>query len=688
MLEIKKRLNEMTFEEKSAILTGGAALTSGSVARLGIPSLNMSDGPHGIRRLIGHPKQPQECHIPGGDTALPTASAVGASWSEEVAYTAGQVIARDCRQEDIQMLLAPGTNMKRTPHCGRNFEYYSEDPYHSGMLAAAFINGVQSKGVGTSLKHFAVNSQEINRGTINAEVDERTLREYYLKPFQVTLQHSDPTSVMCAYNKLGGIWCSEHHWLLTEILKDTWGYDGMVVSDWCAVHNISRALKAGLDLQMPKNPNIEKQLRWGLEHNIITMADIDRAVEKVLEWIDRVQTMYAAHGEEYHNYDRQAQHERAYEAACECITLLRNERNILPLSPKKYQKVAIVGRCAEEPVIMGGGSSKVTVEASSVEAIWPNLQKHAEGMELTYISLEDILRSEQGMYKMTEIGNSYDAVVYFVGDAYGPDAETESFDRDNLYFPNYINAVINAGMEANPNFILVLQTGGAVLPRRWEKVPALVQMWYAGEAGGRAIADVLFGKVNPSGKLSETFPLTDRTDLDYPGDGVKLRYLEKYEAGYRYYDKHPEQVWFPFGHGLSYTEFTYRNLALSQTFMESPEFTLDVAFELTNSGQLDGKEVVQLYIAPLDSIVDRPVKELKKFAKVALAAGETKTVRFTLDSSDFAYFNPFLHDWHVETGRYQILVSASSVKAELIGTVEIRYLEDYTIDTVDASMVL
>ena len=223
MLEIKKRLNEMTFEEKSAILTGGAALTSGSVARLGIPSLNMSDGPHGIRRLIGHPKQPQECHIPGGDTALPTASAVGASWSEEVAYTAGQVIARDCRQEDIQMLLAPGTNMKRTPHCGRNFEYYSEDPYHSGMLAAAFINGVQSKGVGTSLKHFAVNSQEINRGTINAEVDERTLREYYLKPFQVTLQHSDPTSVMCAYNKLGGIWCSENHWLLPEILKDTWG---------------------------------------------------------------------------------------------------------------------------------------------------------------------------------------------------------------------------------------------------------------------------------------------------------------------------------------------------------------------------------------------------------------------------------------------------------------------------------
>ena len=688
MLDIDKLLKEMTFEEKSAILTGGAALTSGSVSRLGIPSLNMSDGPHGIRRLIGHPKQPQECHIPGGDTALPTASAVGASWSEVVAYTAGQVIARDCRQEDVQMLLAPGTNMKRTPHCGRNFEYYSEDPYHSGMLAAAFITGVQSKGVGTSLKHFAVNSQEINRGTINAEVDERTLREYYLKPFEVALKHSKPTSVMCAYNKLGGIWCSEHHWLLTEILKDTWGYDGLVISDWCAVHNISRALKAGLDLQMPKNADIEKQLRWGLDHGIITMEDVDRAVRKVLEWIDRVSTMYEAHAEEYNTYDRREQHELAYQAACECITLLRNEREILPLSAEKYQKVAIVGRCAQEPVIMGGGSSKVTVEAASIDPIWPNLQKNAGGIELTYISLEDILRSEQGMYKMTEIGNTYDAVVYFVGDAYGPDAETESFDRDNLYFPNYINAVINAGMEANPNFILVLQTGGAILPCRWEKVPALVQMWYAGEAGGRAIADVLFGKVNPSGKLSETFPLVDRRDLDYPGDGIKLRYLEKYEAGYRYYDKHPEQVWFPFGHGLSYTKFTYSNLFLSQKSLTSPKFTLDIAFELTNSGPMDGQEVVQLYIAPLDSVVDRPVKELRRFKKISLKAGVTRTVSFILTGEDFAYFNPFLHDWHVESGRYQILISSSSVKAELSETVQIRYPEDYTIDSVDSSMVL
>lgn len=688
MKDTEELMKALTFEEKCAILTGGAALTSGSVSRLGIPSLNMSDGPHGIRRLIGHPKQPQECNIPGGDTALPTASAVGASWSEEVAYSAGQVIAEDCRQEDVQMLLAPGTNMKRTPHCGRNFEYFSEDPYHSGMLAAAFINGVQSKGVGTSLKHFAVNSQEINRGTINAEVDERTLREYYLKPFEVTLAHSDPTSVMCAYNKLGGIWCSEHHWLLTEILKDTWGYDGLVISDWGAVHNISRALKAGLDLQMPKNPNIEKQLRWGLEHAIITMADIDRAVRKVLAWIDRVSTMYEAHAEEYNTYDRQAQHRRAYEAACECITLLRNEGNLLPLSAEKYKKVAIVGTCAMEPVIMGGGSSKVTVEQESIDPIWLNLQQYADGMALTYISLEDILRSEQGMYKMTEIGNTYDAVVYFVGDAYGPDAETESFDRDNLSFPNYINAVINAGMEANKNFILVLQTGGAILPRRWEKVPALVQMWYAGEAGGKAIADVLFGKVNPSGKLSETFPLVERGDLDYPGDGIKLRYMEKYESGYRYYDKHPEQVWFPFGHGLSYTQFTYSNLCLSQTRLASPEFTLDVSFDLTNSGAMDGKEVVQLYIAPLDSVVDRPVKELRKFAKVALQAGQTKKVSFTLESKDFAYFNPFLHDWHVESGRYQVLVSSSSVKTELSGTLEIRYPEDYTIDSVDSSMVL
>ncbi len=687
-MNIVNILQEMTFEEKCTILTGSAALSTAALPRLGIPSVNLSDGPHGVRRLIGHPRFPQECNISGGDTALPTASAVGASWSEDVAYLAGQTIARDCWQEDIQMLLSPGTNMKRTPHCGRNFEYYSEDPYHSGMLAAAFINGVQSEGIGTSLKHFAVNSQEIKRGTINAEVDERTLREYYLKPFEVTLQHSDPTSVMCAYNKLGGIWCSEHAWLLTQILKEEWGYDGMVISDWGAVHNISRALKAGLDLQMPKNVNIEKQLRWGLEHGILTQADIDRAVRKVLAWIDKFQTMQSEHVAEERVYDRNKQHQAAYEAACECITLLRNEREILPLSAEKYKKVAIIGKCAEMSVIMGGGSSKVTVEAGSIDHPLRFLTEHAKGMELDFISLEDILQSEAGMYKMEQIGPQYDAVVYFVGDAYGPDVETESFDRDNLYFPNYINAVINAGMESNPNFVLVLQTGGAILPRRWENVPALVQMWYAGEAGGRAIADVLFGKVNPSGKLSETFPLVDRQDLDYPGDGTKLRYLEKYEAGYRYYDKHPQEIWFPFGHGLSYTSFAYAGLELSENDFDRPEFELEVSFTLRNTGKMDGKEVVQLYVAPVDSIVDRPVQELKKFAKVALKAGESSVVRFKLDHTDFAYYNPFLYNWHVESGRYRILISSSSAKQELSETVHIRYLEDYTIDSVDSSMVL
>ena len=684
MLDVKKILNELTFEEKCTLLTGGGALRSGEVERLGVPYLEFSDGPHGIRRLIGHPFYPQECHIEGGDTAMPTASAMGASWNEKIAFCAGETIAEDCKQEGIDMLLAPGTNMKRTPHCGRNFEYFSEDPYHSGMLAAAFINGVQSKGIGTSLKHFAVNNQEINRGTINAEVDERTLREYYLKPFEVVLQHCNPTSVMCAYNKLNGIWCSENRYLLTEILKEDWGYAGMVISDWGAVHNISRSLKAGLDLQMPKNANIEKQLQWGMKNGIITMEDVDRAVRKVLEFMDRILEMRC----EQTGYDRQKQHKAAYEAACECITLLRNERNILPIIKEKYKRIAVLGKCAEMPVFMGGGSSAVTVEAGSIDKPIDFMKQKAEGVEVDFYDLENVLRSEQVIYRINKIGAEYDALVYFLGDNYGPDVETESFDRDNLYFPNYINAAIQACIDSNPNFVLVLQTGGAILPRGWSNVPALVEMWYAGEAGGSAIADVLFGRVNPSGKLSETFALTDRNDLDYPGDGVKLCYKEKYEVGYRYYDKHPEKIWFPFGHGLSYTEFTYSDMTVSETQLGCAIFQVEVCFNLKNAGKMAGKEVVQLYIASLDSIVDRPIKELKRFKKVPLKPGAEQKVTFTLNENDFAYFNTCLHEWHVENGRYRICVASSSAKTELSEVVEIKYVQDYTIESVDSSMVL
>lgn len=690
MLNVSQIMSDLTFEEKCRLLTGSAALSTASVERLGIPSLELSDGPHGVRRMIEHPTYPQECHVPGGDTVMPVASAVGASWNPDVAFAAGVTIGKDCKKEGVDVILAPGVNMKRNAHCGRNFEYYSEDPYLSALLAAGFINGVQSEGIGTSLKHYAVNSQEILRGTINAEVDERTLREYYLRQFDIIMKHCDPTSVMCAYNKLNGIWCSENRYLLTEILKDTWGYSGMVISDWGAVHNMPRAIKAGLDLQMPKNGNIEKHIRWGLDNGIISMEDVDRAVRKVVAFVDRILEMRQEPGA----YDRAAQHESAYHAACECITLLRNDNNTLPFTLDKVKRIAVVGSAAHTMAFMGGGSSCVSIQPESVDQPLPFMKNNDLGIEVDFIDIADANRQTYTKCGGTmhnyllPICKQYDAVVYFASNNFGPDEECEEFDRTNLSFPNYMNYAIERAMEANKNFVLVLQSGSAILPKGWEKIPTLIQMGFAGEAAGRAVADILFGKVNPSGKLSETYPLRDRTDLDYPGDGTKICYREKYAAGYRYYDRNPQDVWFPFGHGLSYTTFGYTNLVLSQTEFTSSKFTLNVGMKLKNTGSMAGKEVVQLYVAPLDNITDRPVKELKRFAKILLQPGEETDVSFTLTDEDFAYFNTCLHDWHVESGRYQIMIGSSCTKIELSEQVQIHYIEDYTIENIDTSMVL
>ncbi len=684
-MDVNKVLSEMTFGEKAEILTGAKALSSCGIERLGIPSINMSDGPHGVRRLVGHPRCPQECNVPGGDACFPTASAVGSSWCREVAFASGSAIALDCKEEGIDMLLAPAVNMKRLPNCGRNFEYYSEDPYLSGILGAEFINGVQSEGVGTSLKHFAINNQEIERGTINVEIDEKTMREYYLKVFEILLKHCDPTSVMCAYNKINGIWCSENKYLLTELLKEEWGYDGLVVSDWGAVHNISRCLKAGLDLQMPRNANIEEELQTALDNGLITMPEIDRAVRKMLEFINRIMAMQT----EKKLYNRADQHKKAYDAACECITLLRNDRDILPITKAKYKKIAVLGNTAKDVLFMGGGSSKVSILPESVDIPLDCIKENADGISIEYFPIfEPGFIDESVLHKLDEMSADYDAVLFFVGDNYGMDCETESFDRDNIKFPNYVNASIEKAIAKFKNLVLILETGSAVLPYRWENAPCVVQMWYTGESAGKAIADILFGKVNPSGKLSETFIKRERTDLDYPGDGTKVNYTEKLNVGYRYYDRHTDDIWFPFGHGLSYTTFEYSDLTIDNQAICSDTFTINVSLKVKNTGTLSGKEVVELYIAPLDNIVERPVKELCAFDKIELAPNEEKTVTFTLTERDFAYYNICLHDWHVESGSYRIMAAASSQDIRLSDVVSVKYDYDYTKEKYDGSMVL
>lgn len=697
MKNYKEIIAKMSFEEKAVLLTGGAALSTCGNERLSIPEITMSDGPHGVRRLIGHPTCPQECNIDRGDVCYPTASAVGATWNISIAYEMGAAVARDCLEEGINMLLAPAVNMKRTPHCGRNFEYYSEDPVLSGMLAAEFINGVQESGVGTSLKHYAANNQEIDRGTVNVEIDERTLREYYLKVFEIVLKNSNPTSVMCAYNKLNGIWCSENKYLLNDILKEEWGYGGLVVSDWGAVHDIGKALASGLDLSMPRNKLIVEELKHCIELNTVSMEDIDRAVEAMLKFTDRIKALPI----NSEKYSRRKQHDIAYKAAAEAITLLKNDDNILPITSKKYKKIAVIGKAAQYPSFMGGGSSCVSVDKEAVDIPIDYIRKCAgDEIEVTYcpgFAYEDGFFNMQGndggveraVSGVKEAAANADIVLVFVTDNYGGEAETEEIDRQNLMFPNYVNYSIALAQKHCENVVVIMQTGSAIIPYQWhDKVKGIVQMWYAGEACGKVIADVLFGKVNPSGKLSETFILKERMDLDYPGDGVKVCYNENNNVAYHYYDLHSDEIWYPFGHGLSYTTFEYSDIKIDKNKFVNENVSATVSFTLKNTGPLCGKEIVQMYIKACDSIIARPVKELKKFSKTELLPGEEKKITFSITNDDLVYYNVCLRKWHIENGRYKIMIGASSLDIRLSTDVEVYNDCDYSKDLISGAMVL
>ncbi len=687
MNKINDLLKQMTLEEKCLILTGGGALRTASNERLGIPRIEMSDGPHGIRRLLWHPikEYEQVCNIKGGDTCFPTPSAMGSSWNRELVKASGTAIAKDCKQEQVDLLLAPAINMKRTPACGRNFEYYSEDPVLSGELGAAFIQGVQEEGVGTSLKHFAANNQEVKRSSISVEVDERTLREYYLEPFRIAVEKGKPETVMCAYNKLGGIWCSENKWLLNDLLKKEWGYDGLIVSDWNAVHNPAKALAAGMELQMPRNANIYEELMQGLEDGIISEKEIDDACSHVLEYVfDRVSKR-----EEDAAYSRIEQHEAAYQAATEVITLLKNEENILPVQPEKYKSIVVFGHYAEEPVFMGGGSSAVTVDKENIESPLKYIKAYCE--EKTTLEYEPLypltFQGRQRRIRVKELSKTNDLAIVFA--ASEPGVESEGLDRKRLTFSDYINDSIQEICEFFKNVIVVMQTGCCTVGNGWENnVQGLVQMWFAGESGGKAIADILFGKVNPSGKLSETFMKTMPKHLDYPGNGIWVNYSEGMDCGYRYYDKHVDEIWYPFGYGLSYTEYEYSDLRITPEHSEDCEQKVTISFKVKNIGAMSGKEVVQVYVQPVNNIAMRPVKELKEFAKISLEPGECKEVEFTLDNHGFAYYNPYLHEWHVESGTYNILIGASSQDIRLKGEYSVSWKQDYTLQLKKRAIIL
>ncbi len=631
----------LSFEEKSNLLTGYGNMQTRGIEEKGIESLNLADGPHGIRR-----DKELNC------THFPNLCNLACSWNVDNAYLMGKALAKDCIKHNIDVLLGPGVNIKRHILCGRNFEYFSEDPVLSGEMAAGYINGLQELGVKACLKHFAANNQEYDRATVSVDIEERTLREIYLKPFEIAINKSNPASVMCAYNKINGIWCSENKYLLDDILREEWGYNGPVISDWGAVHNIARSIKAGLDLQMPPNSKIANQLSEALDNDFIEMKDIDDSANRMLEFVK-------PNSKPEIDYNREEQHKIASQIAAEGMVLLKNRNNVLPLTSSKYKKIGVIGEYAVSPLIAGQGSAMVYQQDEYTDSPLEELKKRLPDVEFKYVEAykkrelpADMIWPKVGSY--INAVSDCDIILFFTGSMESED--TEQFDRQMATINPNVIFVLNAAKRLNKPIVLVLQNGGALILEKWERdIDAVLEMWLSGEASGSAVADILCGNINPSGKLAETFPTKIRTDLEYPGDGYKVEYKEHFDVGYRYYDKHPEEIVYPFGHGLSYTEFEYSDLSLNK---ENDKF--NVSFTLKNIGDVDGAEVVQLYVGDTVSTVVKPIKELKRFEKVFLKANESKKIEFTLDHKDFEYYNTMLKDYVVENGRYDIYIGASS----------------------------
>lgn len=651
MSQIEDLIEKMTLEEKAALCTGAGPWTTTPIERLGIPELTVSDGPHGVRRV-------EDVHaftttsLPA--TCFPTASCMASTWNTDLIYQVGMAIAEECIALKVDVILGPGVNIKRTPLCGRNFEYYSEDPYLAGEMAVSFIKGVQSKGVGVSLKHYAANNQEYQRSTISAELDERTLREIYLPAFEAAVKKSQPWTVMCSYNKVNGTYASENHKLLTEILKEEWGFDGVVVSDWGAVHDRVKALKAGLDLEMP-GPR-ERRVRAVIDAVRTGELDesvLDEAVRRILQIVFK-----AARMKKGGSFDIAGHHALVRRVAGEGMVLLKNN-GVLPL--KNHRRIAVIGRSAKEAYYQGGGSSHVN--PTQVDNPFEELQKIAGDAELSFAEgyPRDESFDQARIDEACEIARSAEVALLYI--SLPATKESEGYDRPDLDLTKHQIAMIKAIAAIQPATVVVLNNGAPVVMSEWiDDVAAVLEAWMMGQAGGGAIADVLFGRVNPSGKLAETFPLKLKDTpayINYPGENGAVRYGEGIFVGYRYYDTKEIPTLFPFGHGLSYTTFEYRNPRVSsQSFRDVDGVTVSV--DVTNRGKMAGKEVVQVYVHDKKSKLIRPPKELKGFAKIELQPGETKTVVIPLDFRAFAYYHPAYKQWITEDGEFDILIGASS----------------------------
>ncbi len=662
-MDIKSLISRMTLEEKAGLCSGADFWHTKAVERLGIPATMLSDGPHGLR------KQDQEAdHLGVNDSieavCFPAACATSASFDRDLLKAVGGAIGDSCQHEGVSVVLGPAVNIKRSPLCGRNFEYYSEDPYLTGEAAAAFIEGVQSKNVGASIKHFAANNQEHRRMSSSSDVDERTLREIYLPGFETPVKRVQPWTVMCSYNRLNGVFASENPWLLTDVLRKEWGFEGYVMSDWGAVSNRPAGVAAGMDLEMPSSGGVnDRKIVEAVKNGNLDEAAVDLACERILNIVFR----FTENAKPDTPWDKDAQHALAARIAAECMVLLKNEGGILPLS--REDDVAFIGEFAKKPRFQGGGSSHIHCfrTTSALQA--------AEGMRVTYAQGYDVASDTASDAMIAEAVAAAKAAKVAVVFAGLPDAyESEGYDRSHMRMPACQVKVIEAVADANPNTVVVLHNGSPVEMPWIGKVRAVLEAYLGGQAVGLATVRVLYGDANPSGHLAETFPLRledNPSYLFYGGEARGTEYREGVFVGYRYYDKKKMDVLFPFGHGLSYTAFEYSNLRLSADAIQDTD-TLTVTATVKNTGSRAGKAVAQLYVGDVESDVLRPVRELKGYEKVALEPGEAKDVTFTLDKRSFAYWNTQLHDWHVETGDFTIEVGASSRDLPLKAAVRVN----------------
>ena len=675
MLKHKDLILQMTLKEKASLCSGKDFWHLKSIERLGLPEIMVCDGPHGLRKQNAENKK-----VGIGNsypaTCFPTAVTTACSWDRDLIYKMGQALAEECLQHGVSVLLGPGVNMKRSPLCGRNFEYFSEDPELAGEMGAAFIAGVQSKGIGTSLKHFAGNSQEMKRMTSNSIIDERALREIYLRAFEKAVKKSQPWTVMNAYNLLNGTYCSENDWLQNKVLRDEWGFKGAVVSDWGAVNDRVAGLNAGNDLEMPSSGGVnDAKIVEAVKCGVIDETTLDERVDKLIDIILKG----AANKKPGYKFDVKAHNLLSRQIAEQSMVLLKNDGNILPIKRVEGEYVAVIGAFADNPRYQGAGSSIInpTMIDSGRRAFnnSPISVKFADGYDRSG------KRKNEDAYitEACNLAKNASKAVVFIG--LTDDYESEGFDRSTMKLPDGHNRLVEAVSRVNDNVIVVLE-GGSPVEMPWaDDVKAILNAYLGGQSVAPAIVDVLTGKANPCGKLAETYPVCLKdtpTSFRYPDSKEDVQYRESIFIGYRYYDKVERNVRFPFGFGLSYTSFEYSDIKLKKKNLTKGEGA-KVTFTIKNTGDVAGSEIAQVYVAKPESKIFRAPKELKGFVKIHLDPGEEKKVSVELDDRAFAFWNTATEDWCVESGEYKILVGASSRDIRLEAAAKMKSEDDETI---------